>query len=94
MVGGATYTMLGEEDTSSFSCIDKCTYAKEGEANSKYCFGAGDLPAECKDSTPSNGGGTAGTTAAGGAGKQSSVVATLHNFFLHSTSQDFSQTLS
>ena len=86
--------MLGEEDTSSFSCIDKCTYAKEGEANSKYCFGAGDLPAECKDSTPSNGGG-ATSTAAGGAGKQISVVGTFSTVpNLHSTSQDFSQTLS
>ena len=82
--------MLGEEDTSSFSCIDKCTYAKEGEANSKYCFGAGDLPAECKDSTPSNAGG--GATTAAGAGKQSRVVATFStvtNFLTFNLSRFF-----
>ena len=38
VVGGSIYTLIGEEDTSTFSCMDKCTYSKEGEANSKYCF--------------------------------------------------------
>jgi len=42
MLGGVTYKFIGEEDTSSFSCLDPCTYMKEGEANSKYCFAAGD----------------------------------------------------
>jgi hypothetical protein len=46
--------------------MDKCTYAKEGEANSKYCFAAGDLQVECKGSSSANAGGAA-PTAAGGA---------------------------
>ena len=76
MVGGSTYALKGEEDTSTFSCMDKCTYAKEGEENSKYCFAVGDLQVECKDSgsaapgvTAGSGGGVVGTTAgSGGAG--------------------------
>merc|ERR1712106_383328 len=63
-VEGSTYTLQGEEDTSSFSCVDRCTYTKEGEANSKYCFADGDLQVECKDST----GGVANTTPSGGGG--------------------------
>merc|ERR1712106_655808 len=70
VVEGSTYTMQGEEDTSSFSCVDRCTYTKVGEANSKYCFANGDLQAECKDTTegvpdttPSGGGAEAATTA-------------------------------
>jgi len=62
VVEGSTYTLQGEEDTSSFSCVDRCTYTKEGEANSKYCFADGDLQVECKDST----GGVADTTPSGG----------------------------
>merc|ERR1712106_1021679 len=64
VVEGFTYTMQGEEDTSSFSCVDRCTYTKEGEANSKYCFANGDLQVECKDTT----GGVADTTPSGGGG--------------------------
>merc|ERR1740124_792396 len=70
VVEGSTYTMQGEEDTSSFSCVDRCTYTKEGEANSKYCFADGELQVECKDTTggvadptPSGGGAEAATTA-------------------------------
>merc|ERR1711892_1242132 len=65
VVEGSTYTLQGEEDTSSFSCVDRCTYTKEGEANSKFCFADGDLQVECKDST----GGVADTTPSGGGGK-------------------------
>ena len=61
IVGGTTYRLIGEEDTSTFSCMDKCTYSKEGEADSKYCFASGDLQVECKGS------GTAGGATAGGA---------------------------
>merc|ERR1712106_977931 len=61
VVEGSTYTLQGEEDTSSFSCVDRCAYTKEGEANSKYCFADGDLQVECKDTT----GGVADTTPSG-----------------------------
>merc|ERR1711892_581165 len=64
VVEGSTYTLQGEEDTFSFSCVDRCTYTKEGEANSKYCFADGDLQVECKDTT----GGVADTTPSGGGG--------------------------
>jgi len=78
VVGGATYTLLGEEDTSVFSCLDKCTYKKEGEADSKYCFAEGDLQTECKDtagSPPATAGAPAGptTASAGGAATPASV---------------------
>jgi len=49
-LGGATYKLIGEEDTSSFSCLRNCTYMKEGEPNSKYCFAAGDEENKCMDS--------------------------------------------
>ena len=70
LVGGETYTLLGEEDTSTYSCMDMCTYSKEGEADSKYCFAEGDLEEECKDSKDSkestaSAGGAAGTTTGG-----------------------------
>ena len=67
VVGGSTYTLIGEEDTSTFSCMDECTYSKEGEANSKYCFAAGDLQVECKGSSSANAGGAASTSAGGAA---------------------------
>jgi len=78
VVGGATYTLLGEEDTSAFSCLDKCTYKKEGEADSKYCFAEGDLQTECKDtagSPPATAGAPAAptTASAGGAATPASV---------------------
>merc|ERR1711970_119804 len=78
VVGGATYTLLGEEDTSTFSCLDKCTYKKEGEADSKYCFAEGDLQTECKDtagSPPATAGAPAAptTASAGGAATPASV---------------------
>merc|ERR1711970_1389484 len=71
VVGGATYTLLGEEDTSTFSCLDKCTYKKEGEADSKYCFAEGDLQTECKDtagSPPATAGAPAAPTTASAGG--------------------------
>ena len=67
IVGGSTYTLRGEEDTSSFSCLDKCTYSKEGEADSKYCFAAGDLLVECKGSSSGNASGATAATADGSA---------------------------
>ena len=70
LVGGDTYTLLGEEDTSTYSCMDECTYSKEGEANSKYCFAEGDLEEECKDSKESTASaGGAAFTASGGSGE-------------------------
>ena len=85
-MGGATYSLLGEEDTSAFSCMDKCTYKKEGEADSKYCFATGDLQTECKDTagsppataaapaapTTASPGGAATPASAGGAATPSS----------------------
>ena len=67
VVGGSIYTLIGEEDTSTFSCMDKCTYSKEGEANSKYCFAAGDLQVECKGSSTATAGGATPATAGGSA---------------------------
>merc|ERR1719468_455184 len=84
VVGGATYSLLGKEDTSAFSCMDKCTYKKEGEADSKYCFATGDLQTECKDTagsppatapaapTTASPGGAATPASAGGAATPSS----------------------
>ena len=76
MLGGATYKFIGEEDTSFFSCLDKCTYMKEGEANSKYCFAAGnDGENKCMDSeatTPSAAGTSQG---AGGASPSAAAPA-------------------
>ena len=51
MVGGKSYTFLGEEDTSAFKCMDKCTYSEDGKEGTKVCFAAGDLDTECKDSS-------------------------------------------
>ena len=51
LVEGSTYTFkgeVGEEDATHYSCIDRCTYAKEGEENSMYCFAVGDMQMECQ----------------------------------------------
>ena len=53
IVGGETYSLLGEEDTSSFSCMDRCTYSKDKDPNSKFCFAPGTLKTECKSSPSS-----------------------------------------
>jgi len=75
VVGGKSYTFLGEEDTSAFKCMDKCTYSEDGKEGTKVCFAAGDLDTECKDSSaasmattgaakPTTGAAGAATTAA------------------------------
>jgi len=51
MSGGKSYTFLGEEDTSAFKCIDKCTYSEDGKPGTKVCFAAGDLETKCKDAS-------------------------------------------
>ena len=68
--GGKSYTFVGEEDTSAFKCIDKCTYSEDGKPGTKVCLAAGDLETKCKDSSVAS---TATIGAAmqttGGAGK-------------------------
>ena len=70
MSGGKSYTFLGEEDTSAFKCIDKCTYSEDGKPGTKVCFAAGDLETKCKDSSSAASTATTGaatqTTGAGG----------------------------
>merc|ERR1711892_641661 len=70
-VGGVNYRYLGKEDTTAYSCVDKCAYMKEGEENSKYCFADGDMEPKCKDAGATagqGGGGVAGPTQASGGG--------------------------
>ena len=55
--------------------MDKCTYAKEGETNSKYCFAVGDMQPECKDSGSSTEGNGAGAESTDGAGEAGSTEA-------------------
>ena len=55
--------------------MDKCTYAKEGETKSKYCFAVGDMQPECKDSGSSTGGNGAGTDTSAAAGEAGSTDA-------------------
>jgi len=46
-VGGVKYKKSGEEDTSSFNCLNNCVYEKVDSPGSKYCFKEGDLTVEC-----------------------------------------------
>ena len=41
------YKKSGEEDTSSFNCLNNCVYEKVDSPGSKYCFKEGDLTVEC-----------------------------------------------
>merc|ERR1712215_166268 len=49
-VGGVSYILVKEGDTSNYNCLTNCMYTKE-TGGPLYCFAAGDLEVECGDST-------------------------------------------
>jgi len=51
-VGGVAYTLIGQEDTHSYGCLDDCVYKRDDKEGSKICFSPGDMQPTC--STESN----------------------------------------
>merc|ERR1712215_177734 len=49
-VGGVSYILVKEGDTSNYNCLTNCMYTKE-TGGPLYCFAAGDLEVECGDSS-------------------------------------------
>jgi len=48
-VGGITYNLVGEQDTSNYNCKSNCIFEKEGKPGSRYCFASGTQPVNCGD---------------------------------------------
>jgi len=50
-VGAYTYTLLQDDFHGSIhpQCLNNCVYTLIGTSSPKFCFGRGDLPAECHD---------------------------------------------
>ena len=47
-VGGISYSLIGDQDTSQFGCISQCVYGKdEDSTGNKYCFKSGTLEVVC-----------------------------------------------
>merc|ERR1712215_447037 len=55
IVGGISYTLVGEMDTKEYNCLNDCVYQKKLEPGTKYCFAVGDEKVECKDGPPMGG---------------------------------------
>ena len=48
-VGATEYSLVQEEDTSSFNCMKNCVYERKDTPGSRFCFASGDLPVDCGD---------------------------------------------
>eukprot|EP00092_Neocalanus_flemingeri_P086993 GFUD01109694.1.p1 GENE.GFUD01109694.1~~GFUD01109694.1.p1 ORF type:complete len:264 (+),score=6.00 GFUD01109694.1:88-792(+) len=47
IVGGVSYSLVQEADTSTFNCLTNCAYQETGNPGRLFCFAAGGLDAEC-----------------------------------------------
>ena len=50
-MGGMSYSLVKEADTSGYNCLANCVYQKDGDedAGPLFCFAAGDLEVVCGD---------------------------------------------
>merc|ERR1719347_2483630 len=55
-VGGVSYTLVGQMDTSNYQCLNDCIYTKDEDPQYKYCFAAGDLEVDCTEDELENSG--------------------------------------
>merc|ERR1739838_177123 len=46
-VGGVSYTLVEEKDTSAYDCLNNCVYEQAGNQGSKFCFARGNLAVTC-----------------------------------------------
>merc|ERR1712106_493401 len=51
-VGGVSYTLVEEKDTSAYDCLNNCVYEEAGNPGPRFCMGRGNLTVTClgKDS--------------------------------------------
>ena len=50
-LGGTLYSLVREEDTSSYECDEACVYQSRDQPGIEFCFRPGDSPVECLDDT-------------------------------------------
>merc|ERR1712106_372141 len=48
-VGGVSYSLVGQMDTTAYQCLNNCIYVKDQEPTVKFCFASGDLQVECTE---------------------------------------------
>merc|ERR1712106_234833 len=48
-VGGVSYSLVGQMDTTAYQCLNNCVYVKDQEPTVKFCFASGDLQVECTE---------------------------------------------
>ena len=59
-VGGVSYDLVREADTTSYNCLANCVYQKEGKTGGPggpvelFCFAAGDFEVVCSDGHPTD----------------------------------------
>merc|ERR1711892_425632 len=46
-VGGVSYSLVGQMDTTAYQCLNNCVYVKDQDPTVKFCFASGDLQVEC-----------------------------------------------
>lgn len=49
IVGGISYTLSSQMDTTAFNCLSNCAYHKDGDTSVQYCFAKGYQNVVCKD---------------------------------------------
>ena len=51
MVGGTSYTLISQRDTTAYHCLTNCSYLKDGDDqdHAQYCFASGHEEVKCKD---------------------------------------------
>merc|ERR1712106_473584 len=48
-VGGVSYSLVGQMDTTAYQCLNNCVYVKDQDPTVKFCFASGDLQVECTE---------------------------------------------
>merc|ERR1711892_351475 len=48
-VGGVSYSLVGQMDTTAYQCLNNCIYVKDQDPTVKFCFASGDLQVECTE---------------------------------------------
>ena len=48
-MGGISYILTSQGDTTSYNSIANCIYLKDGDDHARFCFAQGHEEVECKD---------------------------------------------
>merc|ERR1712106_542454 len=48
-VGGVSYSLVGQMDTTAYQCLNNCIYVKDQDPTVKFCFASADLQVECTE---------------------------------------------